>query len=107
MVKRVFVSLFSLSIVVLAALPLFSQDKKPKDCAGIINADGSSFTCDKDHKVWKVSNPGALQGMEGHHAKLTFRPSTADDALVLSAAAMAQQEQQTAKAADAAPQPKP
>lgn len=99
MVKRVVASLFLISIVVLAAMPLFSQDKKPKDCAGVISADATSFTCDKDHKVWKVSNPGALQGMEGHHAKLTFRPNSADDALVLSASAMSQ-EQQSAKAAD-------
>jgi hypothetical protein len=106
MLKRVCVSLFSLSIVVLAAVPLFSQDKKPKDCAGVISDDASSFTCEKDNKVWKVSNPGALQGMEGHHAKLTFRPSSSGDALVLSASVMTQQDQQSAKAAPA-PQPKP
>ncbi|HEY2548008.1 MAG TPA: hypothetical protein VGI46_18195 [Candidatus Acidoferrum sp.] len=80
-----------LSAALFTAVPLFAQDspsKKPKDCAGVISADGESFACDKDHHVWKVSNPAVLQGMEGHHAKLTFRPSSGDEVLVLSASSI-------------------
>jgi len=80
-----------LSALLLASIPLFAQDshsKKPKDCAGLISADGESFTCDKDTHVWKVSNPAVLQGMEGQHAKLTFRANSADEVLVLSASSI-------------------
>jgi hypothetical protein len=97
-----------LFLLLLATLPSFAQDshsKKPKDCAGVISADGQSFTCDKDTHVLKVSNPAVLQGMEGQHAKVTYRPNSGDEVIVLSASAMAQQQQQTAKAAGPAPHP--
>src|SRR5277367_2799496 len=85
MLKRSFVFL---SALLLASVSVFAQDshaKKPKDCAGTISADGESFTCDKDTHVWKVSNPAALQNMEGHHVQLTFRATSTDEALVLTA----------------------
>jgi hypothetical protein len=72
-------------------MPLFAQDShspKPKDCAGVISDDGQSFICDKDHHLWKVSNPAVLRDMEGHHAKLTFRATSADDAMVISASSI-------------------
>jgi hypothetical protein len=80
-----------LSILLFAAMPLFAQDsqsKKAKDCAGVISADGQSFTCDKDSHVWKVSNPAVLRDMEGHHVKLTFRVTSADEVLVLTASSI-------------------
>jgi hypothetical protein len=81
----------SLSVLLLGAMPLFAQESsKPKDCAGVISADGQSFTCDKDHHVWKVSNPAVLRDMEGKHAKLTFRVTSPDEVLVLSASAIQQ-----------------
>lgn len=81
----------SLSVLLLAAMPLFAQDsQKAKDCSGVISADGQSFTCDKDHHVWKVSNPAVLRDMEGHHAKLTFRVTSTDEVLVLSASSIQQ-----------------
>jgi hypothetical protein len=87
MTKRL---LFSASALLLATAPLFAQDsgsKKTMNCSGNISADGQSFTCEKDHKVWKVSNPVALSGMEGQYAKLTFkRTANADEVLVMSAA---------------------
>lgn len=101
MLNRGFVSL---SAVLLGAMPLFAQDshsQKPKDCSGVISADGQSFTCDKDHHVWKVSNPSVLHDMEGHHAKLTFRVTSADEVLVLSASAQTQQ--QAVNPGDSAP----
>jgi hypothetical protein len=75
----------------LAALPLVAQDdghsKKPLTCTGNISQDGQSFICEKDHRTWKISNPGALRDMEGQHAKLTYRlSSTAGEIFVTSAA---------------------
>jgi len=93
-----------LSALLLASLPLFAQDshsKKPKDCAGVISADGDTFTCDKDSHVWKVSNPAVLQGMEGAHVKLTFRPNSGDEVLVLSASSI---QEHTATAGGSGPQ---
>jgi hypothetical protein len=82
--KRVLLSFAALALLSASGL---AQDKKAMNCAGTISADGDSFTCDKETHVWKVSNPAALSGMQGQHAKLTFkRTSTADEVLVTSAA---------------------
>jgi hypothetical protein len=94
--------LASLPVLLLASIPLFAQDshsKKPKDCAGTISADGESFTCDKDTHVWKVSNPAALQNMEGHHVQLSFRATSTDEALVLTASTI---QEHTVKPGDSA-----
>src|ERR1700745_3050968 len=32
--------------------------------------DGKTFVSDKDNKTWKVSNPDALKGHEGHHVRV-------------------------------------
>lgn len=92
MSKRIFLCL---SVFLFVAMPLLAQDghsKKATDCSGTISEDGQSFTCDKDHKIWKVSNPGVLRDMEGHHARLTYRlTSTAGEIFVTSAAVIQQQ----------------
>jgi hypothetical protein len=95
MKKRI---LLSLSILFLVTTPLLAQDdgssKKTINCSGVVSDDGQSFVCDKDHKTWKVSNPGVLRDMEGHHAKLVYRQtSTAGEIFVTSASAV--QEKQT------------
>jgi len=95
MCGRVFVAVLLLG----AMMPVVAQDShsaKPKDCAGLISDDGQSFTCEKDKKVWKVSNPAVLKDMEGKHAKLNFRVNSGDEVLVLSASLAQQQPQQAA-----------
>jgi len=49
-----------------------SKEKGPKakDVVGTIGQDGASFTSDKDKKEWKLQNPEAVKGHEGHHVKL-------------------------------------
>ena len=89
-------SLLSLIFILVASVPLFAQNdghsKKTQNCSGIISPDALSFTCGKDHHVWKVSNPAALRDMEGHQAKLTFRlTSVAGEIFVTSAAIIHQQ----------------
>jgi pentapeptide MXKDX repeat protein len=37
---------------------------------GKIGEDGKTFVGDKDNKTWKVSNPEALKGHEGHHVQV-------------------------------------
>jgi len=38
---------------------------------GKISDDGQSFVGDKDGKSWKIVNPEAVKGHEGHHVILT------------------------------------
>jgi pentapeptide MXKDX repeat protein len=38
--------------------------------AGKVGDDGTTFVGDTDSKSWKVSNPEALKGHEGHHVKV-------------------------------------
>lgn len=41
-----------------------------EDVVGTIGADGTTFTADSDQKIWKIVNPEAVKGHEGHHVKL-------------------------------------
>ncbi|MFZ0774507.1 MAG: hypothetical protein WCA49_16575 [Candidatus Sulfotelmatobacter sp.] len=43
---------------------------KPVDITGKISADGKTFVNDKDNKSWKIINPDAVKGHEGHHVTL-------------------------------------
>ncbi len=92
--------LVSLGVLLLAAMPLLAQDsesKKTINCSGSVSADGESFTCDKDHHVWKVANPAILRDMEGHQVKLTYhRTSAADEIFVTSASSNEPQKQTVA-----------
>ena len=38
---------------------------------GTVGPDGKTFTTGKDHKNWRVMNPEALKGHEGHHRMLS------------------------------------
>jgi len=90
--KRIFLSL---GVFLFAALPLLAQDtpsKKTVNCSGAISEDGQSFTCEKDHHIWKVSNPAILRDMEGHYAKLTFRRTSVADEIFVTSASVAQQQ---------------
>ena len=85
----------SLGVLILGAASLLAQDSQSKkmiSCSGAISADGESFTCDKDHHVWKVSNPAALRDMEGHQAKLTYHRTSTHDEIFVTAAAIIQQQ---------------
>lgn len=88
--------LLSLALVLAISVPAMAQDgehsKKTQNCSGTISQDGSSFTCDKDHHVWKISNPAALHDMEGHQAKLTFRVTSVAGEIFVTSAVIVQQQ---------------
>jgi hypothetical protein len=44
--------------------------KKAIDVKGKISDDGMMFVSDKDSKSWKIVNPDAVKGHEGHHVVL-------------------------------------
>jgi hypothetical protein len=37
---------------------------------GKVGSDGKTFTADKDSRIWIVSNPEALAGIDGQHVKV-------------------------------------
>ena len=49
-----------------------SEKMSPKTItlSGKVGDDGKTFVADRDAKSWKVSNPDALKGHEGHHVKV-------------------------------------
>jgi hypothetical protein len=51
--------------------------KKPTSILGKVGADGKTFTADKDSRIWKVSNPEALSGIDGRHVKVKARLDSA------------------------------
>jgi hypothetical protein len=84
--KKLSVALLALVVMIsLPALAQYDSDKsdtgkkgatktsagpKAKDVVGTISQDGTTFTSDKDKKDWKLQNPDAVKGHEGHHVKL-------------------------------------
>ncbi|HEX9119116.1 MAG TPA: hypothetical protein VF840_01110 [Terriglobales bacterium] len=86
--KKLSVALLALVVLIsLSALAQYGSDKQDstgkkdssaktsagpaaKDVVGTIGKDGKTFTGDKDKKSWKLVNPEAVKGHEGHHVKL-------------------------------------
>ena len=85
--KKLWVALLALVVLIsLCALAQYGSDKDDmgkkdstakksaspaaKDVVGTIGKDGATFTGDKDKKSWKLVNPEAVKGHEGHHVKL-------------------------------------
>ena len=82
--KKLSVALLALVVLIsMSAVAQYGSDKddmgkkeaksggpKAKDVVGTIGKDGTTFTGDKDKKSWKLVNPEAVKGHEGHHVKL-------------------------------------
>jgi hypothetical protein len=82
--KKLSVALLALVVMIsMSAVAQYGSDKddvskkeaksagpKAKDVVGTIGKDGTTFTGDKDKKSWKLVNPEAVKGHEGHHVKL-------------------------------------
>jgi hypothetical protein len=59
---------------------------------GKVGTDGKTFTADKDSRIWMVSNPEALSGIDGRHAKIKAIVDTArSQLLIVSVSAIAEQ----------------
>jgi hypothetical protein len=43
---------------------------KSVSITGTISDDGKTFVSDEDSKSWRISNPDAVKGHEGHHVIL-------------------------------------
>lgn len=80
--KKLLVALLALTVLV--SMSALAQEKMgkgddsakkaagpaAKDVVGTIGQDGTTFTSDKGKKTWKLVNPEAVKGHEGHHVKL-------------------------------------
>jgi len=68
--------LLLLAIAFAALLPLRAEAqktnsaKKPTNFSAKIAESGNTLIADRDNKVWLVSNPETLIGIEGRHVKL-------------------------------------
>jgi hypothetical protein len=43
---------------------------KPISLTGMVGTDGKTLTADKDSRIWMVSNPETLNGIDGRHVKI-------------------------------------
>jgi hypothetical protein len=82
--KKLSVALLALVVLIsMSAVAQYGSDKgdmgkkeaksagpAATDVVGTIGKDGKTFTGDKDKKSWKLVNPEAVKGHEGHHVKL-------------------------------------
>jgi hypothetical protein len=81
--RKLSVALLALAVLIsMSAVAQYGSDKSmdkkeaksagpaAKDVVGTIAKDGKTFTSDKDKKSWKLVNPEAVKGHEGHHVKL-------------------------------------
>ena len=46
------------------------KSKKPASFSGKVGTDCKTFTADMDSKIWKVTNPEVLSGIEGRHVRV-------------------------------------
>jgi hypothetical protein len=59
---------------------------------GKVGGDGKTFTADKDSRIWMVSNPEALSGVDGRHVKIKALVNAVRSQLrVVSVSAIAEQ----------------
>jgi hypothetical protein len=46
------------------------RSAKPISLTAVVGADGKTLTADKDSRIWMVSNPEALNGIDGRHVRI-------------------------------------
>jgi hypothetical protein len=46
---------------------------KPTNLAGEIGGDGKTLTADRDRRIWKVTNPEILRGIDTRHVRVRAR----------------------------------
>ncbi|HEX6467015.1 MAG TPA: hypothetical protein VFZ99_06895 [Terriglobales bacterium] len=60
-----------------------SAKAKDADCAKMCIQGGSAMVLvnDKDQSIWKVKNPDALKGHEGHHVSVRAKVDSSDNSI--------------------------
>jgi len=66
--------------------------RKATNIPGRAGSDGKTFTADKNSRIWMVSNPEALTGIDGRHVKVKAHVDTARNQIrIVSVSAIAEQ----------------
>jgi hypothetical protein len=66
------------------------SSRKPTSLSGELSSDGKTFTADRDRRIWKVSNPEILSGIDARHVRVRAHLDAAYGQIhVLSVAAVA------------------
>jgi hypothetical protein len=73
------------------------MSKKAVSISGKVGDDGKTFVSDKDSKPWKVSNPEALKGHEGHHLTIRAHVNADKDEVHVTSVKMAGEMKDTMK----------
>jgi hypothetical protein len=73
------------------------MSKKAVSITGKVGDDGKTFVSDKDSKTWKVSNPEALKGHEGHHVTIRAHVDADKDEVHVTSVKMAGEMKDTMK----------
>ena len=68
--------------------------------SGNVTIDGRTFITDRDTKNWTISNPGAVQGHEGHHVTITAQTNPDKDEIRVVSLKMAKAEMKNATKKD-------
>jgi len=46
------------------------SSKKPTSLSGEVGTDGKTLMADRDRRIWRVTNPETLSGIEGRHVRV-------------------------------------
>jgi hypothetical protein len=46
------------------------SSKKPRSLSGEVGSDGKTLTADRDRRIWTVSNPEILSGVDARHVRV-------------------------------------
>ena len=66
------------------------SSKKPTSLAGEVGSDGKTLRADRDRRIWRVSNPETLSGIDGLHVRVRAQvDATLGQIRILSVAAIA------------------
>ena len=66
------------------------SSKKPTSLSGEVSSDGKTLTADRDRRIWKVSNPEILSGIDARHVRVRAHvDATHGQIHILSVAAVA------------------
>ena len=69
---------------------LSKSAKKSASLSGQVGNDGKTLTADRDRRIWKVSNPEVLRGIDAHHVRVRAHvDATQGEIQVLSVSAIA------------------
>jgi hypothetical protein len=65
---------------------------KRTSLSGKVGTDGKTLTADKNSRIWTVSNPEVLSGIEGRHVKVKAHMDAAQSRIqILSVSALAEE----------------